>query len=399
MASEVAASIPPSTVQPMVWRAWAPAPVSIWHMVGNKSYELDNHLGNMMVTITDARIPVRKGSGPSAKLDHYLPTITSAQDYYAFGMLQPGRQYTLSGDSTYRYGFNGKENDNEVKGLGNEQDYGNRIYYPRVGRFLSTDPIFRQYPELSSYQFASNRPIDGLDLDGLEFVKKANGDIYYAPPKPGNGSASDAMTANGQISATIYNQAQNETTIRTVNFQEIGKNTFRAAEAVTKVNGNLRAQSVEKGEKIVLKNGGKVNVTDFSPKANSKEEYGTMTGMKIALTFSPKNSTKAIGQILYLQAIKDPDNKETYDSSSGSTPFYFYQYANRGYFSDNPAYKSTLGSTQTFTASLVIYLKEGNTYKAVGQLDYSFDVKFDKNKKGSVENIHGKFTDLSEKRK
>ena len=70
--------------------------------------------------------------------------------------------------STYRYGFNGKENDNEVKGNGNQQDYGMRIYDPRLGRFLSVDPITKDYPELTPYQFASNRPIDGIDWDGAE---------------------------------------------------------------------------------------------------------------------------------------------------------------------------------------------------------------------------------------
>ncbi len=75
----------------------------------------------------------------------------------------------------YRYGFNGKENDNEVKGTGNQQDYGMRIYEPRLGRFLSVDPITKQYPELTPYQFASNRPIDGIDRDGLEYARF---DIY-----------------------------------------------------------------------------------------------------------------------------------------------------------------------------------------------------------------------------
>lgn len=37
-------------------------------------------------------------------------------------------------------------------------------------RFFSVDPLARQFPELSPYQFASNRPIDGIDLDGLEYV-------------------------------------------------------------------------------------------------------------------------------------------------------------------------------------------------------------------------------------
>ena len=39
----------------------------------------------------------------------------------------------------YRYGFNGKENDNEVKGTGNQIDYGARIYDGRLGRFLSVE--------------------------------------------------------------------------------------------------------------------------------------------------------------------------------------------------------------------------------------------------------------------
>jgi len=70
----------------------------------------------------------------------------------------------------YRYGFNGKENDNEVKGTGNQQDYGERIYDPRGGRFLSVDPLTKSYPMLTPYQYASNSPISGVDLDGLEYL-------------------------------------------------------------------------------------------------------------------------------------------------------------------------------------------------------------------------------------
>ena len=76
----------------------------------------------------------------------------------------PGRSY--SNGTEYRYGFNGKEKDPET----NTQDYGMRIYDERLGRFLSVDPITSSYPMLTPYQFASNRPIDGIDLDGLEYV-------------------------------------------------------------------------------------------------------------------------------------------------------------------------------------------------------------------------------------
>ncbi len=59
-----------------------------------------------------------------------------------------------------------------MKGIeGSQQDYGMRIYDPRVGRFLSHDPVSDSFPELSSYQFASNTPIQAIDFDGLESVQ------------------------------------------------------------------------------------------------------------------------------------------------------------------------------------------------------------------------------------
>jgi len=68
----------------------------------------------------------------------------------------------------YRYGFNGKENDNEVNGRGNFQDYGMRMYDTRLGRFFSEDPIGKRFPYFTPYQFAANTPIVAIDLDGLE---------------------------------------------------------------------------------------------------------------------------------------------------------------------------------------------------------------------------------------
>ena len=99
--------------------------------------------------------------------------------YHPEGMLQAGRKYSAT--DSYRYGFNGKENDNEVKGEGNQQDYGMRIYDPRLGRFLSVDPLQKDYPELTPYQFASNTPIQAIDLDGLEKMHF----IYEWHPKSG----------------------------------------------------------------------------------------------------------------------------------------------------------------------------------------------------------------------
>ena len=84
--------------------------------------------------------------------------------------MMPGRKY--SAQNSYRYGFNGKENDNEVKGEGNQQDYGMRIYDPRLGKFLSVDPLTKDYPFYTPYQYAGNTPIRAVDLDGLEITFK-----------------------------------------------------------------------------------------------------------------------------------------------------------------------------------------------------------------------------------
>lgn len=192
---------------------------------GSRTYELTNHLGNVLATISDKKVGV--DSSGDQVVDYYVAEVSSAQDYYPFGMLMPGRtsrdattrfvvsdsvaagqpvqqdltvstragnvptQYRATrcvtldvnfssgvndnflayidpsraspqdiapgayysggeGDAraqgVYRYGFNGKENDNEVKGSGNQYDYGFRIYDPRIGRFLSTDPLFKTYP-------------------------------------------------------------------------------------------------------------------------------------------------------------------------------------------------------------------------------------------------------------
>jgi RHS repeat-associated protein len=67
------------------------------------------------------------------------------------------------------YGFNGKELDKETSST-TTYDYGFRIYSPALGKFLSTDPLFKSYPYYSPYQFAGNMPIWAIDIDGLEPV-------------------------------------------------------------------------------------------------------------------------------------------------------------------------------------------------------------------------------------
>ena len=92
--------------------------------------------------------------------------IRNIADYSPFGVQLDGR--TIQGDF-YRRGFNGMEKDDEVKGGGNSYDYGARILDPRVGRWLSLDPLTNKYPDSSPYNYAGNNPIYFIDPNG-EFL-------------------------------------------------------------------------------------------------------------------------------------------------------------------------------------------------------------------------------------
>jgi RHS repeat-associated protein len=94
--------------------------------------------------------------------------------YYPGGMLMPGRKFS---SGNYRYGFNGKEEDDEVKGDGNSLDFGARIYDSRLGRWLSVDPLQKNYPFASTYNFVLNNPILCSDPDGK--IVKINSEVDY----------------------------------------------------------------------------------------------------------------------------------------------------------------------------------------------------------------------------
>ncbi|WP_308993698.1 polymorphic toxin type 50 domain-containing protein [Mariniflexile litorale] len=132
--------------------------------VGDKRYELSNHLGNVLSVVTD-----RKLVADPLNFTNFTADVLTYNDYYPFGMLLPNRH---GNSSDYRYGFQGQEMDNEVKGEGNSLNYKFRMHDPRVGRFFATDPLTHKYPWYSPYQFAGNKVIEFNELEGLEEFKR-----------------------------------------------------------------------------------------------------------------------------------------------------------------------------------------------------------------------------------
>ncbi|SDF49222.1 RHS repeat domain-containing protein [Chitinophaga filiformis] len=170
---------------------------------GKKLFELSDYLGNVLATISDKKKGI---STDSTSISYFVADVLSTHEYYPFGMGMPGRS---SSNDKYRYGFNGKENDNEIKGEGNSVDFGARIYDPRIGRFLSLDPRSREYPDWSPYVYAYDNPIRLIDDNGEgpgdplhhEFLITVALDIY---------DAAKAKGASGQGALLVMAQASIE---------------------------------------------------------------------------------------------------------------------------------------------------------------------------------------------
>lgn len=162
---------------------------------GEKLYEMSNHLGNLndtwllnskslsginpdwslsgtsgvLTVINDIKVPYE-----SEGEIRYYATITNTSDYSPFGVTLDaagGRTQYLDPNSRYRYGFNGMEKDDELKGKGNSYDFGARMHDTRLGRFFFLDPYMNSYGFQSPYVFAGNSPIQCIDHKGLYKVK------------------------------------------------------------------------------------------------------------------------------------------------------------------------------------------------------------------------------------
>lgn len=108
----------------------------------------------------------------------------------------PGRQFHSA--SGYRYGFNGMEKDDEIKGNGNQYTTFWRQYDPRLGRWMSIDPMISMFPWQSPYVAFDNNPINLNDPKGGVAQKPEEQD---PPSKP---------TINLSNAAIVMQQARDQ---------------------------------------------------------------------------------------------------------------------------------------------------------------------------------------------
>ncbi|ATL49380.1 hypothetical protein COR50_20580 [Chitinophaga caeni] len=139
-----------------------------WNTLGNKQFELTNHLGNVLAVISNKKLA--RGSGST--VDYYDAELLSAMDYYPFGMQMPGRVFNGGG---YRFGFQTQEKVNEVAGIGNHYTATFWEYDPRTARRWNLDP--KGIVSISDYAAFKDNPIIYTDPLG-DFNTKFGAWLY-----------------------------------------------------------------------------------------------------------------------------------------------------------------------------------------------------------------------------
>lgn len=134
-------------------------------------YEITDHLGNVTLVVSDLKLGQDVGSDGDA--DYYYPEeLVAREELRVLGAERAIERWAMVGGEwvgeSYRYGFNGMEKDDEMKGEGMSYDFGARVYDPRVGRWWSRDSKEYYHPGWSPYTFVICNPLSFVDIDGRE---------------------------------------------------------------------------------------------------------------------------------------------------------------------------------------------------------------------------------------
>gem|GEM_PF-2613361 len=144
-------------------------------------YQYKDHLGNIRLSYTDS-----DGNGTIAQSE-----IIEEKNYYPFGLTHKGYNDVTqpTGNSVAnRYGYNGKELQDEVVGGSSLDwyDYGARNYDAALGRWMNIDPLAQAYYSKSPFNYALNNPISFIDPDGTR--------VYFVIYTGGSNDAYDAAS-------------------------------------------------------------------------------------------------------------------------------------------------------------------------------------------------------------
>ncbi len=170
------------------------------------------------------------------------------------------------------------------------------MHDPRVGRFLSLDPLAPQYPHNSPYAFSENRVIDGIELEGAEFYDSDESRIEL--------SYGAAMINLDNVNGATYNMLhedvknqKGEVVWRRPNQDLIylGRYIYQGTEIkeiseIKMYTENYKAALIEQDDYLV-----EGKTLKHSNKYNKKRE--------VSLSNSPLNSRKGAGAVAIVETV------------------------------------------------------------------------------------------------
>lgn len=215
--------------------------------------------------------------------------------------------YNMVTGEAYRFAFQGQEKDDEKHGTaGTSYAFEYSMHDPRVGRFLSIDPLAAKYAWNSPYAFSENRVIDGKDLEGREWE---NFMTNFSDPGELKIQLPDMRVAEVQrYRVTVSNPTKEFSTVKS-EFQAIPSIYLNSSGATfnTPVDGKGEPAQFAKGNYIKidifgLMNNSYVRIMDITESDNSVSAlFATMEGHVekgvITFTFTQEESGNIVFDI------------------------------------------------------------------------------------------------------
>ena len=278
--------------------------------LGQRIYEFSNHLGNVLVTLTDNKVPQTDGT--------YESVVLSASDYYPFGMAMSERTYS---NSEYRYGFNGQEQSDELDQNGNSYTAEFWQYSASIGRRWNLDPVF--FPSHSPYSTFLNNPIRYNDPSGDCPTCPNNGKIGDTHIWAGETFTFDGTDWSMELKEVVTTStASKSTETDTSGSQDWGRISFGGTSTVTLYDSyqrgvykNTITRNAMRGLEE-LKHTDDLKVAEGIARKYSQMRQDVRTSTQNKLSPGGKQISKAIEQSRHFDDLytkyKAPDDFDTY---------------------------------------------------------------------------------------